>query len=155
MDESVITRYILDTFPDVHRATVWGDTFFFYNPDPDQPDEIYFATLKSADDEYDNASDLNRPGVFRLNFGLGKKTFFSLFEARPARPGPDGTFDAAYNFAAADRLMPHPVYGRQYWVCVVNPGPETFGGLRPLLAEAYALAVEKHRKRDRSAAQGK
>lgn len=144
MDESTITRYILDTFADVHPATVWGDTFFYYNPDRARPDEVYFATLKSADDDYDNASNLNRPGVFRLNVGIGKESYFSLFEARPARPGPEGNFDAAHDFAALDRLMPHPVYGRQYWVCALNPGPGTFEALRPLLAEAYQLAVEKY-----------
>ena len=147
MDETTIARTIFDTFPGTRATTVWGDTFFYYNPDPDRPDEFYFATLKSADDEYDNASDLNRPGAFRLNIGVGKETFFSLFESRPSRPGAEADFDAAYDFTAADRLMPHPVYGRQYWVCVVNPGAATFAALRPLLDEAYGLAVEKFNKK--------
>lgn len=145
MDENTISRYILDTFDDVRTATAWGDMFFYYNPDPERPDVIYFATLKSADDDYDNASNLNRPGVFRLNIGIGKETFFALFESRPARPGPEGQFDEGYDFTALDTLMPHPVYGRQYWVCVVNPGAETFAAARPLLAEAYGLAVAKYR----------
>ena len=145
MDENSITRYILDTFDDVRTATAWGDMFFYYNPDPERPDEIYFATLKTADDDYDNASNLNRPGVFRLNIGIGKETFFALFESRPARPGPEGQFDDTWDFTAAERIMTHPVYGRQYWVSVVNPGPETFAAVQPLLAEAYALAVAKYR----------
>lgn len=143
MDETTVTQTILDVFPGTRAVTVWGDTFFYYNPDPARPDEFYFATLKSADDEYDNASGLNRPGAFRLNIGVGKETFFSLFESRPARPEAGANFDAAWDFTAADRLMPHPIYGHQYWVCVVNPGPATFAALRPLLDEAYGLAVEK------------
>lgn len=143
MDETTVTQTILDAFSGTRAATVWGDTFFYYNPDPARPDEFYFATLKSADDEYDNASDLNRPGTFRLNIGIGKETFFSLFESRPARPGAEANFDAAWDFTAANRLMPHPIYGRQYWVCIVNPDAETFAALRPLLAEAYELAVER------------
>jgi len=147
MNEVTITRFMLETYAGVHTVTVWGDTFFYYNPDPDRPDEFYFATLKSADDEYDNASGLNRPGAFRLNVGVGKETYFSLFESRPSRPGAEANFDAAYDFTAADLLMPHPVYGRQYWVCIVNPGPATFVSLRPLLDEAYGLAVEKFNKK--------
>lgn len=144
MDELAITHYILDNFDGVRVATVWGDTFFYYNPDPARPDEIYFATLKNADDDYDTASDLNRPGIFRLNIGIGKETYFSLFESRPARPGPAAEFDPGYDFAALDRLMPHPIYGRQYWVSVLNPGAATFEqAVRPLLAEAYGLAVGK------------
>ncbi len=144
MDESTITNYILGAFPGVRPATVWGDTFFFYNPDPDRPDEIYFATLKTADDDYDTASDLNRPGVFRLNIGIGKESFFGLFPERPARPGPERAFDSHYDFTALDQLLPHPVYGRQYWISVLNPSPATFERLRPLLEEGYRLAVGKY-----------
>ena len=145
MDENAITRTILDTFDHVRNVTAWGDVFFYYNPGPDQPDEIYFATLKSADDEYDTASNLNRPGVFRLNIGIGKETFFSMFKERPARPGLEGQFDEGYDFTALDTLMPHPVYGRQYWVCVLNPGAATLKTVWELLAEAHALAAAKYR----------
>ncbi len=144
MDESTVTQAILDTFDGARTESVWGDTFFYYNPSSERPNEIYFASLKSADDDYDNASNLNREGAFRLNIGVGKETFFRLFESRPARPGPAAEFDAAYDFTAADTLMPHPVYGRQYWVCVVNPSAEMFARLQPLLAEAYELAVGKY-----------
>ncbi len=42
--------------------------------------------------------------------------------------------------------MPHPVYGRMYWVCVLNPSKATFAKeVQGLLAEAYALAVDKHK----------
>ena len=147
MDESSVTQTILDNFDGVRTGGAWGDTFFYYNPDSDQPDEIYFASFKNADDDYDNASNLNRPGAFRLNIGVGKETFFTLFPERPARPGGAGEFDPTYDFTAADTIMPHPVYGRQYWVCVVNPSVATFESLRPLLAEAYELAVEKYKGR--------
>lgn len=146
MDEMTVTRYLNENFAGVRAATVWGDTFFYYNPDPDRPDEHYFATIKSADDDYDNVSNLNRPGYYRLNIGLGKDTYFSLFESRPARPGVEGSFDENYDFAATDTLMPHPIYGRQYWVSIVNPSAATFERLRPLLEEAYGLAVAKVRR---------
>ncbi len=43
--------------------------------------------------------------------------------------------------------MPHPVYGKMYWICVLNPGDALFQqSVRPLLAEAYDLSVRKHAK---------
>ncbi|HEX5502790.1 MAG TPA: DUF6194 family protein, partial [Thermomicrobiales bacterium] len=50
-----------------------------------------------------------------------------------------------------DRLLPHPVYAPQSWVCVLNPSDETFQTVRPLLAEAYDQAVNRHTARRRAA----
>ncbi len=53
-----------------------------------------------------------------------------------------------YDFTALDRVMPHPVYGKMYWVCVLNPSDNTLAtAVRPLLDEAYATAVSKFSKR--------
>lgn len=147
VDAASITQYILETFDGVYAADAWGDTFFFYNPGRTLPDEFYFATLKSRDDDYDRASDLNRPSVFRLNIGIGKATYRAVLGAPPARPDAAGAADPNYDFAALDRLLPHPVYGRQYWVCVLNPSAATFEAVKPLLAEAYGLAAAKYAKR--------
>lgn len=46
--------------------------------------------------------------------------------------------------------MPHPVYGKMYWVCVciLSPSEDTFQDVvQPLLAEAYELDVSKYAKR--------
>lgn len=148
MNEAAITQYITDTFAGVHPVETWGDSFFFYNLDRQSPDEIYFATLKSSDDDYDNVSNLNRPGIFRLNIGIGKATYQALFGAQPPRTGPSGEIDSSQDFTVLDKLLPHPVYGRQYWVCVLNPSAATFQTVvQPLLAEAYDLAVGKYTKR--------
>ena len=87
-----------------------------------------------------------------MNIGISKQTFRSLFGA-PSRPsGKDsaaesGEDSSSYDFTALDQVMPHPVYGRMYWVCVLNPGDETFETkVRPLLAEAYDLAVSKYKR---------
>lgn len=139
MNEAAITQYIVDTFDGVDTAVAMGATFFFYDPDRMFP----FATIVT-DDTHDQASDLNRPNVFRLNIGIGKQTFRSLFGASPARD----VVDSGYDYTALDQLMPHPVYGRMYWVCVLNPSAATFESVvRPLLAEAYQLDVGKYAKR--------
>ncbi len=48
------------------------------------------------------------------------------------------------DYAALDRVMPHPVYAAQSWVCVLNPSPETFEAIKPLLAEAYARVADRY-----------
>jgi hypothetical protein len=92
--------------------------------------------------DFDRASNLDRPGVFRLNIGLGRETFGSLFGAQLA-----AVVGAERDFSALDQLLPHPVYASQSWVCVLNPGVETFQTLRPLLAEAYERAANRRAAR--------
>lgn len=140
MNEAAITQYITDTFADIDLLVGMGTTFFFYDPDHMFP----FVTLV-PDDTHDSFSDLNRPGVFRLNIGVSKQTFRSLFGAPPPRSAAGDGVDSGYDFTALDQVMPHPVYGRQYWVCVLNPSDATFQSVvQPLLAEAYDLAVRKY-----------
>ena len=136
MDEASIRGYIVQTFPDISVVDGTGGAFFFTDPERKLP----FATLVTSD-EYDRASDLGRPGVFRLNVGVSKQTFAALFGAPP--PGGEG----GYDYTALDRILPHPVYGKMYWVCVLNPSETTFQAVRPLLAEAYELAVARSARR--------
>jgi hypothetical protein len=146
MNETSISQYIADTFDGVHPVDAWGDTFFYFNPDRTLPDQFYFATLVTKDNEYDSVSNLYRPGVFRLSIGVGKSTYRSLFGSQPA---PSNMGDGAgYDFAALDQVLPHPVYGKAAWVCVLNPSRATFHSVvQPLLAEAYNLAVGRYNKR--------
>jgi hypothetical protein len=142
MGEEAIIQYITKTFAGVDVVTASGDSFFFYEPDRSVPPDhrFPFATLVTGD-RYDQFSNLNRPSVYRLNIGVGKQTFASLF-------GPQATgAEGGHDFTALDRIMPHPVYGKMYWVCVLNPSEATFQAVRPLLAEAYELAVARSGKR--------
>jgi hypothetical protein len=149
MDEASIVRYIDTTFAgvDVDVASresgapevAWGDTFFIYDPERNLEGarRFPFATIVTHNyGGFDEASDLDRPGVFRLNIGVSKETYQSLF-------GPGGEYD----FTALDRLMPHPVYGRNHWVCVLNPSESTFSTVQPLLADAYGVAVNRLRRK--------
>jgi hypothetical protein len=88
--------------------------------------------------DFDNASNLDRPGVFRLNIGVSKGTFATLFGAKQN-----------YDFTALDQVMPHPVYGKNHFVCVLNPSASTFEALKPQLAEAYEIAVKRAQRRKR------
>ncbi len=154
MNEFEMSRYVAETFAGVDVVTEAGNSFFFYNPDPSIPPDHMFpwATLMTNDIN-DQVSDLDRPSVYRLNIGISKATFQGLFGARHR----SATLDRAaqreaalsgHDFTALDQVMPHPVYGKMYWVCVLNPSDATLETtVRPLLDEAYAMAVDKFRKR--------
>jgi len=145
MDEAATISYITTTFASVETVIVSDNSFFFYDLERKFP----FATLMTNDDN-DNASALNRPRIFRLNIGISKPTFRTLFGASSPAPDADNA-DAnadAYDFTALDRLLPHPVYGRMFWVCVLNPSATTFAtAVQPLLAEAYDIAVGRETRR--------
>jgi hypothetical protein len=146
MDEEGIRGYVAETFAGVavmiataadgSPEIAWGDTFFFYDPDDLEATRRFpFATIVTKDyGDFDNASNLDRPGVFRLNMSLGRTTFDSLFGA-----------GGEYDFAAVDRLIPHPVYGAQHWISVLNPSDTTFETVKPLLAEAHERAMNRYR----------
>jgi len=156
MDEASITQYITDTFEDVDAVVAsaetgapeaaWGDTFFFHEPGRKLPPDhkFPFATIVTKDyGDFDCASNLNRSSVFRLNIGISKPTYLSLF-----RPGAAGVVDTTHDFTALDILLPHPIYGNMFWVCVLNPSAATFQEIvRPLLAEAYELDVKRHARK--------
>jgi hypothetical protein len=125
----------------------WGDSFFFYDPAGvgGAAQRLPFATIVTKDyGDFDDASDLDRPGVFRVNVDVGRRGFEDLFGYPPAshdeRPAED-------DYAALDRLLPHPVYAGQGWACVLNPGPATASQLESLLTDAHARAAEHYRRR--------
>jgi hypothetical protein len=154
VNETEIGRYIRETFAGLNVLENAGDLFFLYDPDRDLPPErqMPFATIVCGDN-YEHVSDLNQPGTYRLNVGLTKATYTSLFGAVPTDRAENGVYTSDHDYAARDRLMPHPVYAGQYWVCVINPSEATFETVKPLLAEAYEFAVRKHanhRARQRS-----
>jgi hypothetical protein len=146
VDPTSITDFIRGAFANVHVFVAteanaapkasWGDTFFFYGTDRRYP--MPCATIVTHDyPGHDTASDLNRPGIFRLNIGLSRENFAALF----------GENAESYDFRATDLLMPHPVYAGQSWVCILNPSDATFTGIHPLLQDAYSHAVKMTERR--------
>ncbi|MEP7284746.1 MAG: DUF6194 family protein [Chloroflexota bacterium] len=150
MNEVEMSQYITDTCEGVDIVVVSDNIFFFYNPDSSvPPDHMFpFVTLMT-NDVNDQFSNLDRPSVFRLNIGVGKQTFRSLFGLAESTDDTAESADNAgnYDFTTLDQIMPHPVYGRQYWVCIINPSDETLKTkVQPLLVEAYEMAVSKYDK---------
>ena len=139
MNESSVVDYITKTFPEVETTSSFGYTFFFYRSERKLP----FATLIASDYDYDRISNLDRPGVFRLNIGISKQTFQSLF-------GTTKVDVSNYDFTALDVIMPHPDYAKQHFVCVLSPTETTFERVGALLAEAYDIAVRRYTSQNKN-----
>lgn len=129
MDEKTIMDYILNTFPNVQTEKAYGYDMFFYSTDR----KLSFATLITEDQEYDKYSNLNRPGIYRLNIGIRKQTFQSLF-------GEKEVDLKAYDFTALDVVMPHPEYAQYHYICILAPSEGSFEKVNSYLTEAYDIA---------------
>ena len=135
-DPEAITRWILETYPETDFVEIPNGRFFSLDAERHFPN---FATLVTADDFDEGVpSLLSRPGVFRLNLGVGRETFERLVGSMP---DPDWT--------AFDRFLPHPVYAKQRWISILNPTDATFrDAVVPLIAEAHdRLAAQRGRHR--------
>jgi hypothetical protein len=133
-DPEAITSRILETYPDTDVIEALGATFFSLDPEKHWPN---FATIVTTDEHDDGApSNLARPGVFRLNLGVGRATF-----ERIAAAGADPDYEAF------GQLLPHPVYAKQLWISILNPSDATFRDVvLPLVAEAHdRLASQRAR----------
>jgi hypothetical protein len=122
-DPEAIVTHIRDTYPDTAILESGGTWFFSLDAERHFPN---FATIVTNDD-FDEGSNLSRPGVFRLNIGVDRATFGRLVGHVQA---PD--------FAALNRFLPHPTYARQHWISILNPNASRFDAeVKPLIALAH------------------
>ena len=141
-EELLSTLFLL--FPRAEKVTSGGTTFWFAEGDRRQMRP--FLTLVT-DDEHDAASNLRRPGVYRLNVGLSADEYRGRFGPPPPALGDGQTPVSGHDPAALDVLMPHPVYAAMHWACVLDPSPCTLARLTPLLQAAYDRACRRVRPR--------
>jgi hypothetical protein len=135
-DPEATTRTILDTWPETDKVEIPGAAFFSLDAEKHWPN---FATIVTTDEHDDGTpSKLSRPGVFRLNLGVGRETLQRVVDSW-----------ADPDFAAFDRPFPHPVYAKQLWISILNPSDGTFRDVvLPLLTEAHdRLASTRARHR--------
>ena len=138
-----LSKFILDRYDGLIPQNTWGETSFFYNPNLTFTRGTYFITIKEKDGQNDKASDLDREDVYRLNFGVDKKTFLELFKHIPARPEKGGIIAGDYDFTKLDTLTPHPVYGWMSWLSILNPTKETLKEILPLIDIAYQITKKR------------
>ena len=135
-DPETIIDHIWTTYPETAILEAGGTWFFSLDGEKHFPN---FATIVTNND-YDDGSDLDREGVFRLNLGLTRASFERLVgDALGSAAPPD--------YAALDTLLPHPTYATQLWVSILNPSEATYRAVViPLLAEAHdRLAAQRAR----------
>ena len=133
-DPNAVSQVILETWPETDVVEALGAAFFSLDAETHWPN---FATIVTTDEHDEGApSNLARPGVFRLNIGVGRETFQRVAGSM-TEP----------EYAAFDRLLPHPVYAKQLWISILNPSDATFRDVViPLLTEAHArLAAQRAR----------
>jgi hypothetical protein len=133
-DPEAITRAILGNHPGTVVAEALGATFFSL----DEKHWPNFATIVTSDEhDVGTPSDLARLDAFRLNIGVGRETFERLVGSMET---PD--------YAAYDRIIPHPVYAKQHWIAILNPSDATFRDVvMPLIEEAHdRLAAARARR---------
>jgi hypothetical protein len=125
----------------------WGDRFFYVGPDRRQP----FATIVDHDvPGFDQASQLDRPGVFRLNLDLGRAEFERQFGFPPK------DFEEhrdEFDFARLDTVVPHPGYALHGFASIIMPGPQLLTEVDRLLAIAHGRAVDRDLRAARRSAQ--
>jgi hypothetical protein len=134
-DHDSVARYITETFPGVDVVSAMGATFFSLDPEKHWPN---FATIVTTD-EHDMGSPSNlsaRPDVYRLNLGVDRATFQRY-----------AGVDAEPDYTALDQVLPHPVYGAQHWISILNPSWATWNEtVIPLIAIAHdRLAAQRAR----------
>jgi hypothetical protein len=125
---------IRQTWPDADVVTIEGGAFFSLDAEKQWPN---FATVVWSDD-FDQASNLTRPGFFRVNIGVGRERFQRLVGSVTE---PDHT--------AVNRVLPNPIYANQNWISIVNPTDTTVReSVLPLIGEAYDRLVARRQRRN-------
>lgn len=119
----------------------WGDTFVFVRDASGAPKTMPFATIVTKDyPGFDVESKLDRDGVFRLNLDVGRETFTALFGFAPKELAQHRD---RFDFAALDRIIPHPAYGEQAWVSVIVPASASSAQTASLMRHALDRALAR------------
>tara|TARA_B100000749_G_scaffold280259_1_gene275706 strand:+ start:64096 stop:64554 length:459 start_codon:yes stop_codon:yes gene_type:complete len=142
-----ISKYVMSLDHGISENTNWGERGLFYNPGNKLPKGVYLMTFKEKDGPNDNASAIDRGGLFRLNLGISKASFLDLFGEIPERPRAGEIVNTGHNFKEINSIMPHPVYGWMCWIAILNPGKENFERLKPYIQDSLESARIKFRQR--------
>ncbi len=133
MDHAEVEEFVAK-LENVEREENFGYAFFFVGDDHRLP----FVTLADSDNDYDNVSNLNRDGVFRINIGVSRETFNNLVGESSAEP---------IDYSVLDTFLPHPDYARQNFICILNPSGENVKTTKKLILEAHSIATVRFQRK--------
>lgn len=132
VDQQEVEAFVA-TLEGVQRDENFGYIFYFVGDDHRLP----FVTIGHSDSDFDKVSNLNREGVFRINIGVSRETFESMF--------PDSHSDNI-DYSILDVFLPHPHYSKQHFVCILNPSQANIDLTKKLIVEAHSItAARLHR----------
>lgn len=100
-----------------------------------------FVTIVTKDYKgFDEESQLNRGGLFRLNIELGRQQFEQTFGFTPDQCD---SHRAGFDVTAINTFFPHPVYGKYSWACIINPDEDSRSQVESRLSSAFRLASSR------------
>lgn len=127
-------RAFIEGLENVQQTENYGYIFYFVGDDHMLP----FATIANTDNDYDNVSNLNREGIFRINIGVSRKTFDKLFP----------TYDPeTIDYSLLNTILPHPDYAKQNFICILNPSGENAAKTKDLIQEAHSIAAVRFQRK--------
>lgn len=136
MKQSEIQQYVT-SLENVETDENMGYLFYYVGDDHHVP----FVSIAENGNEYETMSKLDREGVFRVNIGVSRDTFVSLF------PNPD---IENTDFSVLNTFLPHPHYSKQYFICILNPSEKNGELLKKYILEAYDIAKKRLEVRNRN-----
>ncbi|MGP4070628.1 DUF6194 family protein [Halobacillus sp. B29] len=125
MDQKSFEEFILE-LPNVQSMDSFGYIFYFVGDDHRLP----FATIGYEDNEFDQVSNLNREGIFRLNIGISNNSYKNLVDQLPEQS----------DYTTINEFLPHPHYSRQNYICILNPYGDNIEQTKKLILEAHNKA---------------
>jgi Family of unknown function (DUF6194) len=133
MNQAEVETFI-ESLENVQQTESYGYKFYFIGDDHMLP----FTTIANTDNDYDNVSNLNRPGVFRINIGVSRTTFDSLIPKTTSEPT---------DYTILNTFLPHPDYAKQNFICILNPTGDNIEKTKQLIQEAHAIATTRFQRK--------
>lgn len=137
MNQAEVETFI-ESLENVQQTENYGYIFYFVGDDHMLP----FATIANTDNDYDNVSNLNREGVFRINIGVSRETFDKLL--------PQYRAGSNYDYTTLNTILPHPDYAKQNFICILNPSGENVERTKALIQEAHSIAAVRFQRKAKS-----
>lgn len=133
MNQTDVEKFVTG-LENVQQTENFGYLFFFVGDDHRLP----FVTIANSDNDFDNVSNLNRDGVFRVNIGVSKETFKNLIGESSSE---------SVDYSVLNVFLPHPDYSRQHFICILNPSDENSNTTKKLIKEAYSIALVRFQRK--------
>ncbi len=133
MNQTEIESFVA-ALENVQREDSYGYGMFYIGEERIMP----FVSTVDSDNEYDDVSNLDRDGVFRINIGVSRKTFEALFGDEPAEN---------VDYSLLNTFLPHPHYAKQHFICILNPEGENVESTKTYINEAHDIATAQYQRR--------